>query len=483
MAFRVQALAVASLFLPTVFGADDPNQTIPLTVPAGVPLRLYLTKKVSKHTGAPMQAKVLEPVYAFDREVIPAGVEVHGQVSRAVPVSKWERTRAILAGDFTPLKRARVEFTSLVMPDGRVVPLHTIESLGLNSIVNPNQKPKKAKKTRQTHTQTNNTGVLGMGKQKAQEQINAQIGSRTRGLADIVRGPDKKEKLVDFLMAKLPYHPQSVRRGTRFDAELRDPLQFGSAAIAPDAFTMLGSQPSPDSVVHARLLTALDSASSKQGQAVEAVVMEPIFSPDHKLVLPEGSRLSGSVVLAKKARWFHRGGQLRFNFQRVDLPEDAARLRPATTAPAVFKTQAILGAAESGGKTAVKVDSEGGVKATESKTRLIAPMISILVANKSMDNDAGRHATNGGGADANVSGRTLGGGLGFGMLGSLAAQSSRYVGTAFGVYGMAWSVYSNVIARGGEVEFGKNAMVEIKFGARKPAEAAKFQSEVAGGGN
>jgi len=37
-----------------------------------------------------------------------------------------------------------------------------------------------------------------------------------------------------------------------------------------------------------------------------------------------------------------------------------------------------------------------------------------------------------------------------------------------GYYGLAWSAYSNVIGRGFEVEFEKNAMMDIKFVARKP---------------
>jgi hypothetical protein len=54
------------------------------------------------------------------------------------------------------------------------------------------------------------------------------------------------------------------------------------------------------------------------------------------------------------------------------------------------------------------------------------------------------------------------------MLGSAIAQSSPYVGMAMGYYGLAWSVYSNVIGRGAEVELEKNAMMDIKFNARVP---------------
>jgi hypothetical protein len=53
---------------------------------------------------------------------------------------------------------------------------------------------------------------------------------------------------------------------------------------------------------------------------------------------------------------------------------------------------------------------------------------------------------------------------------------------AFGYYGLAWSVYSNVIARGGEVQFDRNAMMDIKFGARTPPKASKFHGTAAEAG-
>lgn len=59
------------------------------------------------------------------------------------------------------------------------------------------------------------------------------------------------------------------------------------------------------------------------------------------------------------------------------------------------------------------------------------------------------------------------------MLGSAISQSSRYVGAAFGYYGMAWAIYSALIARGAEVQFGKNAMVDIRFNARSKQDAKK----------
>src|ERR1035438_7846474 len=66
------------------------TRKILLTVPPGTPLRLYLTKRVSKRSGAVVDAKLLSPLYAFDHEVVPAGTEVLGHVGRVQAVAKWE---------------------------------------------------------------------------------------------------------------------------------------------------------------------------------------------------------------------------------------------------------------------------------------------------------------------------------------------------------------------------------------------------------
>ena len=473
----IPVLGVFSLALlpgATAAGSESRQQEIPLVVPAGVPLRLYLTKRVPKRGGAPVEAKVLEAVYAFDRLVIPAGAVVLGRVNRPQSISRGQRTRAILGGDFTPLRTAPIEFTTLVMPDGRKLPLHTAESLGLNSMA-PARPPKK-----QSPSGPQNTGVLGTGKQKVQDAIQGQI-ERAKSIPDLVRGPGKKEKVEDFLLAKLPYHPQYVRSRTRFDAELLEPLSFGPGPLPAGALALVGTEPPADSVARVRLITPLDSASSKQGEMVEAVLAEPIFSADHRLVLPEGTRLVGTVAAARRARWFRRSGRLRFHFREIELPAEARRLQE--TAPMApqrpaqeklkMRTQASVQAAESTGKAPLKVDSEGGVEAKESKTRFLAATMAVMIARRAGDNDPVRNQNRQiVGQDPNVAGRTVGGGFGFGLLGAAIAQSSRYVGTAFGYYGMAWSLYTTLIARGAEVQFGKNAMVDIRFNTRSEPAAA-----------
>lgn len=374
----------------------------------------------------------------------------------------------MMGGDFTPLRTAFIEFTFLVFPDGRRVSLHTAPAVGLNTIM-----PSRPSKPRDTSAAPN-SGVLGTGKQKAQDAIQGQI-QRVKSLPDLVRGPDKKERLEDYLISRLPYHPQYIRKGTRFDPELLAPISFGTEPVAAASLASPGTQPEAGAVAHARLLTSLTSRSSQPGQTVQAVLAEPVFSAEHKLIFPEGTRLEGAVVTAKKARWFHRGGQLRFTFREVNLPAEVAQLQSAAPVSAErprqdslkFRTQANLQAAESGGKASIKVDSEGGVQAKESRTRFLAAVASVMVARAAGDNDPIRNQNHQIiGQSQNVGGRTAGGGFGFGLVGMAISQSSRYVGTAFGYYGMARSLYSTLIARGAEVEFRKDAVVDIRFNAR-----------------
>ncbi len=447
---------------------------VPLSIDSGVPLRLYLTKRLPKHIGEPVHAKVLEPVFAFDRQIIPAGAEVLGLVTALRPVDKHVRAAAMLAGDFTPLHRAEVQFTTLRFPDGHEVALDTVATSGLNTIVSF-RKAKKAKKPNAGHA-AHNGGLVATAKHQAKDQIksqiNARLNARTHGIADLVRGPDKKERLEEFLVAKLPYHPQWVRKGTRFDAELRDPLRLGDAEVKRSSLALLGTQPPPDSIAHARLLTPLNSAVNGAGENVDAVLSQPLFGTGGALVLPAGTHITGHVTLARPARWFHRGGKLRFTFQSVELPDGTPAFAARTAAPApAGNTIATLQNAEASGKTPVKVDDEGEVRTAESKTRFVAPAIAGLIAMKSLDNDEGRAS-----ADGNPMGRSLGGGSGFGLLGLLAAQSSPLVGSALGIYGMGWSVFNNIVARGSEVEFSRNAALDIRFGAPHHVAAAAHRN-------
>ncbi len=57
--------------------------------------------------------------------------------------------------------------------------------------------------------------------------------------------------------------------------------------------------------------------------------------------------------------------------------------------------------------------------------------------------------------------------MGFGLLGSIATQTSTDVSRGLGYYGLAWSVFSTVIAHGSEVHFDRNSALDVGFDARQ----------------
>jgi hypothetical protein len=435
---------------------------INLRVEAGTPLRLYITHRTWYRISETVEAKFAEPVWAFDRIVIPAGTVVHGQVTRLAPVPGMVRARAIVGGDFTPLKQAEVSFTSLTLPDGRTLRIDTQSSLGLSTIYSPAKTKKPNNKLRTTPGKPNRVGQFL--KRQAQNQMNV----RSRGFFDLIRGPNKREWVENFLLEKLPYHPQWYRTGTRFDAVLEQPLDFGRVVIGSEDLKAVGTYPAADAVTQMRILSNVSSSDARVGDSMDGVLSEPLFSAEHKLVLPQGTRLDGKITLARRARLLHRGGQLRFAIENLQVPTLAAEqnAQPAAPTRRVERVQAQLTEVEAD-RGAVKVDREGTAKATESKTRLLRPVVAGLVAAKSLDNDAGKQTASGtgGAAGANTSGRALGGFSGFGLLGIAAARGPREIGAGLGFYGLAWSVYSNVLARGREVTFEKNTAMAIRFGA------------------
>jgi len=206
----------------------------------------------------------------------------------------------------------------------------------------------------------------------------------------------------------------------------------------------------------------MTSATSQNGDKMEGVISEPLFSQDHKLLFPQGTEIKGKVTLAQRARSFHRGGKLRFAFEDVHIPNEEA-LTPEAEPKEDIRARAQLAAAEAD-PNALAVDSEGTARATESKTRFLRPAIAFLVASKASDNDTGRQAASGS-APTNLAGRSLGGFSGLGLVGIAVSQGPREIGMGLGYYGLAWSVYSTVVSKGSEVAFEPNTAVAIRFGA------------------
>ena len=123
-----------------------------------------------------------------------------------------------------------------------------------------------------------------------------------------VRGPNKREWLEDFLWEQVALSSTAVSDGTRFDAVLNSPLDFGTVAVPESNLTKIGQQREADLPGTVRIIATVSSADAHIGDPIAASLSQPLFSPDHKLILPEGTKLDGRITLTRRARMFHRGG-------------------------------------------------------------------------------------------------------------------------------------------------------------------------------
>ena len=116
---------------PRVLAQAADDQSLALVVQAGRPLRVALDERIRlTRVGQPITGTLIEPVYAYDRIVIPAGTRVLGHVDKLENASKGTRVRAILGGDFSPLRRAVLQFDSIVSSDGTRTPIRVVVKSG-----------------------------------------------------------------------------------------------------------------------------------------------------------------------------------------------------------------------------------------------------------------------------------------------------------------------------------------------------------------
>jgi hypothetical protein len=423
-----------------------------------------MTEKLRFKLNEPVRAQVTEPIYAFDREVIPPGAEAAGRITGFRRPSRWIRGWAIMSGNFTPLREPQIEFDTIFLKDGTNLSMATDVTPGTGTVARFSDSKAPAK------------GRVATAKDKVREQIEL----RKQAVINAVKAPGKMDRIKDALWSLLPYRPQSLPSGTYFTATLRSPLDFGMATLEASEPEEAGSQPPSLDLVEADLATVLDSHTAQHGMAVEATLSRPVFSADHHLILPEGSHLVRTVVQAQAARHWHRSGKLAFAFTKIEPRSTEA---PASNQPAPQPIIQAEGHLESVGVDAtagnVQIDDEGGVTVADSKKRFIAPALAVLLASRSTegkdvepDNDAddvGGAVRSGriGGPGNNFGPRILAGGIGFGLVGAALGRLSQPVSSILGFYGAGRLAYSNIVGPGQEITFPKNTPLEIRFSPEK----------------
>jgi hypothetical protein len=441
-----------------------------LNLPNGTPLRIALDQRTRvDHPGAMVHGKVVETVYAFDQPVIPAGSVVSGRIAGINRVSGIKRTLAYANGDFSPFHKYEVNFETLTLLDGRQLPIKTTVSLGSSEVVHLVSNPEKAKQKSAAGSAADNAKQEAKGKvQEAKDQVH-------EGWKQIM-APGRLRRLKQFLISQSPYRRQYLEPGTRFVADLEEPLEFGESTRTGHDLAAVGSAPVPDSTLKARLVAEVSSASATRDTAVTAILTEPLYSPTHQLVLPANSRLVGRVLQAKPAHKLHRNGELRVIFDRIETPEEAiqALSQVQEQEQARASSQAMIGnleGVEVARSAHMKLDEEGGARTTDSKTRYLSTGLAVMLAAAAAHPDAEHGAVDAGG-DPGV--RTAAGGSGFRLTGavlSLAVKSTP-VSMAFGAYGASMSIYTNFLSRGRDVVLPKDTPLEIGFGNPHPPAAS-----------
>ena len=433
MTFR-SSLLLPLLLIPYVAHSQGPA----LTLPAGTPLPVQIPDHLPMRVGQPIRANLIYPVYAGNILVLPPSTVVTGVVT-ALHSNHSRRITARLRGDFTPFYIPIVRFNSITLADGSTLPIATgtaTDGAPIYRLVAP-----PPRKGGFIHQQWNN------GVQVLKDKLS------------IVTGPDKRDRLVQFLYTQLPYHPQRIEKKTAWTVETSEPLALPPQAAAlaaadpppaPSATTSsMPTAPEGDKpwIIQAYLGEPLSSATSRSGQQIKATVAEPIFNPDHTIAVPEGATMIGAVTQSKPARRFGRAGALHFDFRQIVLPTGAQNV------------QASLTGADSASDQKLALDSEGQVK-PKPQDKILVPFALLVLAARPFDSDGGDSIGNNAVASNSL------GILGF-IVGTAAGQPN--IAAGIGYYGAAISIYERWIKRGREVSFARDTRLVLQTTPRRSA--------------
>jgi len=231
--------------------ASSPSESVPLIVPQGMAVQIALDKEVRIYKiGQPITGHVVEPIYAFDKLVVPVGTSVTGRITKIERISNSQRTLDALNAEFTPAHKIDVEFTEFVLPDGTHLPIHTRVTPGSGQVIQFVTAKDTDKKKH----------VKDAAAEKAREAKD-QARSEWDSAMQQVKQPGKIRRIERYAVAQLPVHPQYIDAGTVYFAELQQPLDFGTEPLSTQLAESLRSPPPDGAYVRARLITPLNSAT------------------------------------------------------------------------------------------------------------------------------------------------------------------------------------------------------------------------------
>jgi hypothetical protein len=393
-----------------------------INLATGTAIYVQLDRNFPMRIGQVVRAHVSYPVYVGGQLALSPGAVATGHIDRLAPARR-ERRAAKWNADFTPYRSAELVFDQIEPSRGSAI---GIDSMPADQGV---QVLKIVPKAAAHHS------II-------RDQLEA-VKSDAKGTVRLFTAPDKADRLKQALWYQLPWHPQRLTKDSEWSFELFQPVSVPASRSASNPIS------SPEKLEGARTLCArlqrpIDSKTDHKGTAIEAIVLAPLYGEDHRIEVPQGAILAGTITEAKAARWFGRDGKLRFAFRSVRYSEDNVQAITGTTS-----------AASTDAEHPLTMDAEGGLKPAP-RDRLLRPLLSAALANSALDEEASNAGLN-----AAASGS-------FGLIGRAAgaAGSSPEIAAGIGYYTAAREIYLGWIARGRDVRFAQNTRIEITIQPR-----------------
>ena len=389
-------------------------------LPGGTSLQVEITRHYPMKAGETLEGRLMHPIYVDGKLAVPQNTLLHGTVVALQPDRKM-RWEGRVRGDFTPFHTAQVRFNELELPSG-AMPISAATAANGAPVLHltaPGVKPRQSLFAREW----------------------AQAKSRVRDQLAFFTAPGFGDRARQLLYHQLPYHSEQIPAHTAWSFELTQPVTLPQSQVAvsdPPPAVVNASNPETWSV-HAILEHDLTSATAKSGDPVQALVVEPVYDKDRKLVVPEGATLIGKVSAAKAARSLGRNGKLRFTFQQVQFPEGFQRAVQGSLAGAATEKAQDL-----------SLDAEGNIT-PRSQSSAIAPLLLTMLAGHALD------------SDGNMTLQTGVASNGFGFVGRIVGTvaGSRNLAAGIGFYAAGLSVYDNFLHSGRDVVFPKDTRIEI----------------------
>src|SRR5271156_4154069 len=200
-----QSFVPAGLLLGLLCGSAV-GQTHSVQIPAKTPLSIQLLQHVPMKAGESLKGRLLYPVYVDNQIVIPAGATLGGTVIQ-LDSDRSRRIHARLRGDFTPFHIPVVRFDELVLPDGALTSMVSDSAKGGAPLLRLSPAPG----------------------QKKGSVVSRQIAAEKQRVKDAVAqitAPGRGDRLVQFIYAQLPYHPERIETGTAWTVDLEQPLNL-----------------------------------------------------------------------------------------------------------------------------------------------------------------------------------------------------------------------------------------------------------------